>query len=87
MSWSLSAKASKAEAREAFAKIHQAQGAYGVDGSHKAVMDECAEFAAKVADASPDGAELSISSYGHFNTDGTGQANVTVNVGKPVPSA
>ena len=87
MSWSLSSTAPKAEARAAFAKIHQVQDAYAVDGSHKAVMDECAEFAAKVADASPDGSNISISSYGHFNTDGTGQANVTVNVGKPVPSA
>jgi hypothetical protein len=84
MSWSLSAKAPKAEARDAFVKVHQAQGAYSVDGSHKSLMDECAEFAAKAAEASPDGSEVSISSYGHFNTDGTGSATVSVNIGKAI---
>jgi len=87
MSWSLSSKASKADARDVFAKVHQEQGAYGVDGSHKAQMDACAEFAAQAADASPEGSEISISSYGHFNNDGTGSATVTVNIGKPAPSA
>jgi len=82
MSWNLSSKAPKAEARDVFVKVHQEQGAYAVDGSHKAQMDACAEFAAQAAAASPDGSEITISSYGHFNSDGTGSATVTVSVGK-----
>jgi hypothetical protein len=86
MSWSLSTKAPKAEAREVFKKVHQEQSAYQVDGSHKDVMDKIAAFAADLAEAAPDGTETSLSSNGHVNTDGQGSASVSVSFYKVAPT-
>jgi hypothetical protein len=87
MSWSLTLPATpKADARHQIEKVFRAQGAYGYDGAHKLVMDEATEFAAKIAELSPDGLEVGVNSYGHFNSpSGTGSVTITVNVGKPVP--
>ncbi len=72
MSWSLSRKASKAEARDVFVKPSWTSARSSRRRSPR---------------PSPDESEISISSYGHFNTDGTGSATVQVSVGKPVPTA
>lgn len=78
MSWSLSSRATKAEARETFKRAHQEQSCYNVDGSHKTAMDKIAGYAADMAEASPDGSVINLTSWGHFNTDGTGSASVSV---------
>jgi hypothetical protein len=88
MSWSLSlSKIPREQARAASEAEHQNQGAYAVDGSHKGAMDAASALVAGVADATPEGLELAVSSYGHFNSDGQGQITVTVTVSKPVPAA
>jgi len=84
MSWSLTTKAPKAEARAAFAQVHRAQPAYANDGAHKAVMDEIAAFAANVIEAAPDGVEGALSSSGHVGTDGTGSLNISLSFYRPV---
>jgi len=86
MSWSLSlSKIPREQARAASTAEHQKQGAYQVDGSHKAAMDAASAFVASVAEAAPEGLELGVSSYGHFNSDGQGEITVTVKVSKPAP--
>lgn len=88
MSWSLTlSKIPKAEARAASVAEHERQGAYSVDGSHKGAMDAASDLVGGVADTAPEGTELAVSSYGHFNSDGTGSITVTVSVAKiPEPS-
>lgn len=83
MSWSLSlSKIPRADARSASIAEHERQGAYAVDGSHKGAMDAASALVGGVADAAPDGTEIAVSSYGHFNSDGTGSITVTVSVAK-----
>ena len=84
MSWSLSMKAPKADARAAFAKAHKEQPAYQNDGAHKFVMDEIAAFAAQVAEAAPDGSECSLTSSGHVQGDGQGSASISLSFYRPV---
>ena len=84
MSWSLTTKAPKAEARDAFKKVHEEQGAYSYDGAHKDVMDKIAAFAADIAEAAPDGTEVSLSSTGHVNSDGQGSCSVSLSFYKAV---
>jgi hypothetical protein len=83
MSWSLSTKAAKAQARDVFLNAHHAQPAYQTDGSHKAVMDAIAAFAALIAEGAPDGSETSLTSSGHVGTDGTGSLTVSLSFFKP----
>ena len=86
MSWSLSlSKIPRVQARAASEAEHQKQSAYQVDGSHKGAMDAASAFVGGVADAVPEGMEIGVSSYGHFNSDGTGSITVTVNVAKVTP--
>jgi hypothetical protein len=86
MSWSLSlSKIPRAQARDASVAEHQKQSAYQVDGSHKGAMDAASALVGGVADAAPEGTEIGVSSYGHFNSDGTGSLTVTVSVAKVAP--
>jgi hypothetical protein len=86
MNWSLSLKVPKASAREAFATAHQQQGAYSQDGPQK-LMDKIVQFAANVAEAAPDGAEVSLSSNGHVQVDGHGSCSVSLSFYPPVPTS
>jgi hypothetical protein len=87
MSWSLTKKAPKAEARQAFVAAHEEQYAYKTDGAHKAVMDKIAAFAGDVAEAAPDGTECSLTSSGHVDTSGTGSCSVSLTFYPAVPTA
>ncbi len=87
MSWTLSTKAPKTEAREVFKKVHQEQSAYQYDGAHKFVMDEIAAFAAQIAESTPDGTEISLSSSGHVNSDGQGSASISLSFYKVAPTS
>lgn len=83
MSWSLTVKGTKADARDVFSKAHAEQGAYTHE-PHKTVMDQIASFAADVAEALPEGMETTLNSYGHMNDDGTGSCTASLGFGKPV---
>jgi hypothetical protein len=85
MSWSLSTKAPKGQARDVFTRAHQEQPAYKTDGSHKATMDRIVAFAGDIADGAPEGAEIALSSSGHVGTDGTGSATVSISFYQPFP--
>ena len=86
MSWSLSTKAPRAEARSTFRRVHEEQFAYKNDGAHKLVMDKIAAFAGDIAETAPSGTEASLSSSGHINADGTGSCSVSVSIGKAPPA-
>lgn len=83
MSWSLTVKGTKADARDVFAKAHAEQSAYTHE-PHKTVMDQIASFAADVAEALPEGMETTLNSYGHMNDDGTGSCTASLGFGKAV---
>lgn len=86
MSWSLAlSKIPRDQAKAASEAEHQKQFAYQTDGSHKGAMDAASLFVAAVAAAMPEGREIGVTSWGHFNTEGTGEITVTVHVSKPIP--
>lgn len=83
MSWSLTKNATRADARAVFAKAHQDNHAYQTDGSHRAVMDKIAAFAADIAELAPPGTDAQLNSSGHVAQDGTGSIAVSLGFYRP----
>lgn len=85
MSWSCKARAKRDDARRAFIALLRQQGAYSAGNKdHRDTLDQIAQFGADVAECKPPEFEVSLSTYGHLDDNGTGEFTVVVSIGKPV---